>query len=65
VGRTAIPSFISRSASARSASIKFAGDRVHDWGYDIEAGNRIWAARVIEARRGKVLGGSSSINVMA
>ena len=43
---------------------KIRGDRVHDWGYDIEPEPHL-NGRVIEARRGKVLGGSSSINVMA
>ncbi|HTI88715.1 MAG TPA: choline dehydrogenase [Alphaproteobacteria bacterium] len=40
------------------------GERVHDWGYDTEPEPHL-GGRVIEARRGKVLGGSSSINVMA
>jgi choline dehydrogenase-like flavoprotein len=43
---------------------KIRGDRVHDWGYDTEPEPHL-GGRVIEARRGKVLGGSSSINVMA
>ena len=38
--------------------------RKHDWGYDAEAEDRL-DGREIEAMRGKVLGGSSSINVMA
>ena len=38
--------------------------RKHDWGYDTEAEARL-NGREIEAMRGKVLGGSSSINVMA
>ena len=38
--------------------------RKHDWGYDAEAEARL-DGREIEAMRGKVLGGSSSINVMA
>lgn len=44
--------------------IGLGAERKHDWGYDTEpepfANNR-----VIEAKRGKVIGGSSSINVMA
>lgn len=43
---------------------KIRGDRVHDWGYETEPEPHL-NGRVIEARRGKVLGGSSSINVMA
>jgi len=43
---------------------KLRGERVHDWGYDTEPEPHL-NGRVIEARRGKVLGGSSSINVMA
>ncbi len=38
--------------------------RMHDWGYDAEPEPRL-NGRPIEAMRGKVLGGSSSINVMA
>ncbi len=38
--------------------------RLHDWGYDGEPEPRL-NNRVIEAMRGKVIGGSSSINVMA
>jgi 4-pyridoxate dehydrogenase len=38
--------------------------RMHDWGYDGEPEPRM-NNRVIEAMRGKVIGGSSSINVMA
>ncbi len=38
--------------------------RLHDWGYDAEPEPRL-NGRPIEATRGKVLGGSSSINVMA
>ena len=38
--------------------------RMHDWGYDTEPEEAL-ANRRIEAMRGKVLGGSSSINVMA
>ena len=38
--------------------------RAHDWGYDAEPDPRL-NGRSIEAMRGKVLGGSSSINVMA
>jgi choline dehydrogenase-like flavoprotein len=38
--------------------------RMHDWGYEAEAGPGM-NDRHIEAMRGKVLGGSSSINVMA
>jgi choline dehydrogenase len=37
---------------------------VHDWGYSTESEPHL-GGRVIETRRGKVLGGSSSINVMA
>ncbi len=38
--------------------------RSHDWGYDFEADANL-GGREIEALRGRVLGGSSSINVMA
>ncbi len=38
--------------------------RLHDWGYDAEADPAL-QGRAIEAMRGKVLGGSHSINVMA
>ena len=38
--------------------------RMHDWGYEAEAGPGLDDRR-IEAMRGKVLGGCSSINVMA
>jgi choline dehydrogenase-like flavoprotein len=38
--------------------------RKHDWGYDAEPEPRLFN-REIEAMRGKVIGGSSSINVMA
>ena len=38
--------------------------RLHDWGYDTEPEPGL-NGRSIEAMRGKVLGGSSSINVMA
>ena len=38
--------------------------RAHDWGYDAEPEQRM-NGREIEAMRGKVVGGSSSINVMA
>ncbi|PPR09983.1 MAG: Oxygen-dependent choline dehydrogenase [Alphaproteobacteria bacterium MarineAlpha11_Bin1] len=38
--------------------------RAHDWGYDAEPEQRL-NGREIEAMRGKVVGGSSSINVMA
>jgi len=38
--------------------------RKHDWGFDSEPEPRL-GGRVIEAMRGKVIGGSSSINVMA
>lgn len=38
--------------------------RMHDWGYDSEPEPRL-NNREIEAMRGKVVGGSSSINVMA
>ena len=38
--------------------------RMHDWGYDAEPEPSL-NGREIEAMRGKVLGGSSSINVMA
>lgn len=40
------------------------GKRAHDWGYDSEPEPGL-RNREIEAMRGKVLGGSSSINVMA
>ncbi len=39
-------------------------DRLHDWGYDTEPEPNL-ADRRIEMMRGKVLGGSSSINAMA
>jgi 4-pyridoxate dehydrogenase len=38
--------------------------RMHDWGYDTEPVEQL-GGRIIEAMRGKVIGGSSSINVMA
>ena len=38
--------------------------RLHDWGYNTEPDPNL-NGRHIEAMRGKVLGGSSSINVMA
>ena len=38
--------------------------RLHDWGYDTEAEPNLDGRR-LEAMRGKVLGGCSSINVMA
>ena len=38
--------------------------RMHDWGYDAEPAAQL-NNRTVEAMRGKVLGGSSSINVMA
>ncbi len=38
--------------------------RMHDWGFDAEAEESV-NGRKIEAMRGKVIGGSSSINVMA
>ena len=38
--------------------------RMHDWGYETEAEPNLNGRR-IEAMRGKVLGGSSSVNVMA
>lgn len=38
--------------------------KMYDWGYDYEAEPNL-AGREIEAMRGKVIGGSSSINVMA
>ena len=38
--------------------------RMHDWGFDAEAEESVHG-REIEAMRGKVIGGSSSINVMA
>ena len=39
-------------------------ERRHDWGYDSEP-DAATNQRKIEAMRGKVVGGSSSINVMA
>lgn len=39
-------------------------NRSHDWGYDVEAGPGM-NGRALEAMRGKVVGGSSSINLMA
>ena len=38
--------------------------RLHDWGYDTEPEPNL-AGRKLKALRGKVLGGSSSVNVMA
>jgi choline dehydrogenase-like flavoprotein len=38
--------------------------RLHDWGYDTEVEPGL-GSRAIESMRGKVVGGSSSINVMA
>ena len=38
--------------------------RMHDWGFDTEPEKNL-GGRVVEAMRGKVIGGSSSINVMA
>ena len=38
--------------------------RLHDWGYDTEVEPGL-AGRAIESMRGHVVGGSSSINVMA
>ena len=43
---------------------KMHAERRHDWGYDSEP-EPFTNDRVIEAMRGKVVGGSSSINVMA
>lgn len=43
---------------------KIIGERLHDWGYDSEP-DAATNYRKIEAMRGKVVGGSSSINVMA
>jgi choline dehydrogenase-like flavoprotein len=43
---------------------KMHSERRHDWGYDSEP-EPFTDNRVIEAMRGKVVGGSSSINVMA
>ena len=43
---------------------KMHAHRLHDWGYDTEPEPRL-AGRRLKAMRGKVLGGSSSINVMA
>jgi choline dehydrogenase len=43
---------------------KLRGDRVHDWGYATEPEPHL-GGRIVEEKRGKVLGGSSSINVMA
>ncbi len=39
-------------------------ERLHDWGYDTEPEESL-GGRSVEALRGKVIGGSSSINVMA
>ncbi len=44
--------------------IGLGAERKHDWGYDTEP-EPYASNRVIEAKRGKVIGGSSSINVMA
>ncbi len=43
---------------------KLQGRRMYDWGYDTEPVPGI-DNRIIEAMRGKVLGGSSSINTLA
>ena len=43
---------------------KMHADRLHDWGYDTEPDDGL-DGRSVEALRGKVIGGSSSINVMA
>ena len=43
---------------------KMHAERLHDWGYDTEPEERL-DGRSLEALRGKVIGGSSSINVMA
>ena len=43
---------------------KILDKRMFDWGYDYESDQGV-AGRAIEATRGKVIGGSSSINVMA
>ncbi len=43
---------------------KMHADRLHDWGYDAEPEESL-GGRTVEALRGKVIGGSSSINVMA
>ncbi len=46
------------------AWMKFVRDRLHDWKYDTEPEPNM-AGRHFEITRGKVLGGSSSINAMA
>ena len=43
---------------------KMHAERLHDWGYDTEPEESL-GGRTLEALRGKVIGGSSSINVMA
>ncbi len=43
---------------------KMHAERLHDWGYDTEPEESL-DGRSVEALRGKVIGGSSSINVMA
>ena len=43
---------------------KMHAERLHDWGYDSEPEESL-GGRSLEALRGKVIGGSSSINVMA
>ena len=43
---------------------KMHAERLHDWGYDTEPEESL-GGRSAEALRGKVIGGSSSINVMA
>src|ERR1700751_488083 len=43
---------------------KFLLDRIYDWGYDSEPQETMQGRR-IECARGKVIGGSSSINAMA
>lgn len=43
---------------------KMHGRKMFDWGYDFEPAPNL-GGREVEAMRGKVLGGSSSINVMA
>jgi 4-pyridoxate dehydrogenase len=42
---------------------KIFGDRLHDWGYFAEP-ERVLNGRAVECARGKVIGGSSSVNAM-
>ena len=50
--------------ACRSLGARCLLNRMYDWGYDTEPQERM-AGRRIEVARGKVVGGSSSINAMA